>query len=141
MTRSEIDAATRSAYEAAIYRIETTPEIYLVPTQRCDQLITMFADAGVESAAFITACNPYSQLLSDHENAVRQGEMELELKGDNYKLITGTGSDPCGIWPGEPSVLVLGIDLQSARNVGERWGQNAIIWISEFGIPQLELLR
>jgi hypothetical protein len=35
---------------------------------------------GVSCAAFITACNPFSNLLSNEENAKRQADLAAELK-------------------------------------------------------------
>ena len=47
----------------------------------------------------------------------------------------GDGSDafvlrigaPDGLWPAERSYLVLGIELEAAREAGRRNGQNAIV--------------
>jgi hypothetical protein len=56
------------------------------------------------------------------------------------RFIDGIGQHPSTAW-GEPSFLVLGVSLETARELGVRHEQNAIIWVGSDAVPQLVLLR
>ena len=49
----------------------------------------------------------------------------------------GQGRHSTNDWPPELSLLVLGLDLTEAREVGARWGQNAIVWSGLDAVPAL----
>jgi hypothetical protein len=55
--------------------------------------------------------------------------------------LPGKGVDPAGEWPGEPSLLILSINLEAADVLGRAFRQNAFVWASADAIPQLVLLR
>lgn len=96
---------------------------------------------GVDSSAFVTACNPYGQLSGSRENDLRQLSLTQELSSGGFPYLEGIGVHPDGGWPGEASYLILGPGLQSARSFGVRYRQNAILWTGCDGIPGLILLR
>ena len=56
-------------------------------------------------------------------------------------FLAGLGEDPSGVWPGEPSVLVLGMSRSEAERIGREFGQLAIVWSAESAIPELVALR
>ena len=85
---------------------------------------------GVTSAAFLTAFNPYSVLLTAEENLHNQHSLISDIHSLGLTSIAGEGSDSSNLWPSEPSVLALGISLQSAELLADRYGQNAFLWIS-----------
>ena len=101
----------------------------------------LFKQNRVESAAFITAWNPYSVSLSDKENQSRNEQLEYELNLRSLKFLDGFGQDPLGQWSGEDSFLVLGIELEASKKLGIKFEQNAIVWSDKDAIPQLILLR
>lgn len=84
----------------------------------CPPLKSLMGEHNALCAAFITAWNPFSQRLSPQQNKVRQQELKAELKKRGQKCIDGIGQHPSNNWPGEASVLVLGIDLEAARSLG-----------------------
>ena len=98
------------------------------------------ADFDAKSAAFLTAWNPESVVLNQALNKDAQSRMEKILNSD-YQLISGIGVDPDETWPGEPSVLAIGISRSRAEEVGKMFNQNAFVWIGLDGIPELILLR
>lgn len=96
---------------------------------------------GVTHSAFITAWNPFSQALSAAENAQRHAALLAELTRDGRAWFEGVGIHPSNAWPGEESVLILGLDLESAKAMGSRLQQNAIVWSGPDAVPRLILLR
>lgn len=79
--------------------------------------------------------------MSDEENAKRQDKLIASIKERGFPYYLGEGKDPSGKWPGEASILILGISLDEAKELGTEWGQNAIIWTGADGVPQLILLK
>jgi hypothetical protein len=51
------------------------------------------------------------------------------------------GRHLAGNWPGERSVLVLGLELDAASALGIALRQNAIVCADADAVPQLVLLR
>lgn len=56
-------------------------------------------------------------------------------------MIESLNVDPSGKWPPEKSFFVPGLDLNTARSIGQQFNQNAIVWIDSEAIPRLILLR
>jgi hypothetical protein len=79
--------------------------------------------------------------LSDGENATRQEALLSSLKSRSLRCIGGVGQHPLNDWPGEPSVLVLGLSLESAKVLAQDYEQNAFVWAGADATPQLILLR
>ena len=96
---------------------------------------------SVESSAYVTACNPYSQALDDSVNDTRQGVLARELQHRSLSYIEGIGQHPRNGWMGEPSFLVLGLSREAAKALGNRHEQNAIVWCGLDAVPELVLLR
>ncbi len=78
--------------------------------------------------AFITACNPFSRLLSDQENSIRQSRLEKRLAAENYHFLNGCGQDREKKWQGEPSFFITDINWSSAVSLGAEFEQHAIVW-------------
>ncbi len=92
-------------------------------------------------AAFITACNPFSQQLSDAENGERQQQLARRLSAQGLAFWPGEGAHPDGNWKPEASYLIAGLTREAASALGREWEQNAIVWCDEKAVPQLVLLR
>ena len=75
--------------------------------------------------AYITASNPSSIVLPDNENMARHQSLAEDLKEYIYLEGYGVGEDPK--WKPEISFLVLGINLDAAKALGNKYGQNAIV--------------
>lgn len=113
------------------------------------ELLDLYRRHNVSQAAYLTACNPHSTVLSDADNRARMDELVRALAGQgsarmktrSYTILLGRGTDPSGAWPGEASVLVLGMSESEARDLGTRFGQNALLQAGADGVPRLVLLR
>jgi len=129
------------AYKETIYEVTTIPAMVLKVGQTSSRLIALHEQHQAPSSAFITAWNPYSDRMSDEENTKRQDKLIASIKERELPYYLGEGKDPSGEWPGEASILILGISLDEAKELGNEWGQNAIIWTGADGVPQLILLK
>ena len=96
---------------------------------------------GATSSVFITACNPYSELYTDEQNALRQNNLEHDLKSIECVIIPGLGQDSDKEWPVEPSFLAIGLSEKDAQRLGNKHNQNAVVFSEEDAIPRLLLLR
>ena len=130
------------AYGATRYEVADDPwEMTLLVDQQCAGLRGLYDLYGVTSAAFLTAFNPYSELTSPERNFAAQDELQRNLLARGFTFFHGKGVDPSRRWPGEPSVLVLGVDMLFCRQLAEQNGQNAFVWCDESAVPRLILMR
>jgi hypothetical protein len=141
LTDSLVAPATVAAYRETEYRVGGQGGLVLRVGQRSRDLLAAHSSAGVDCSAFVTACNPHSAPLSAAANLERQAALAEELRRLGFAYREGIGQHPDNGWPGEPSFLVLGISLEDARALGERYGQNAIVWSGADAVPQLVMLR
>ncbi len=139
---SKIPADLIASYRAADYRAGFgSASISLRIDQYSESLAQLLAASGQQCAVFITACNPGSQPQSPAANQAAHARLHEELSRHTDQIIEGTGSDPSGAWPAEPSLLALGVELDVAEALGRQFGQNAIVWAGADAIPRLMLLR
>lgn len=169
-----IDAALIAAYRAAHYEVSADASAGLVAAfvLRVDvaspEVLDLYRRHDESQAAYLTACNPHSTVLSDADNRKRMDELVQTLRAlagqgparsrtysdvrtklrspahshaRSYTILHGRGTDPSGAWPGEASVLVLGMSEAEARELGVRFGQNALLQAGADGVPRLVLLR
>lgn len=105
--------------------------------QPCPELKALMAEHNALSAAFITAWNPFSQNLPARENKARQDKLKADLKKRGLICIDGIGKHPSNKWPGEDSVLVLGLGLEAAKSLARHYEQHAFVWAASDGVPEL----
>lgn len=103
-------------------------------------LAALLQATGNRSAVYVTACNPASEVATSQENQSAMARLYERLACYSNHIYRGTGIDPSGEWPAEESLLALGIDLSIAKEIGDEFGQNAIVWIDSAAIPHLVLL-
>jgi hypothetical protein len=139
--QSRIPRATIEAYLATDYRIWGDWPLVLHIGQRSVELGSLFEAQKVTSAAVVTAWNPFSEPRPIIENQTAQARLIADIQQLALHHQPGHGADPTGVWPPEPSRLVLGIDLTSAASMGRKYGQNGIVWAGADAIPTLALLR
>ena len=105
-----------------------------------EQLSQMYAKTGSNSAVFITAYNPYSQIQPKEINEAAHKSLLTDLAVSSIYWVEGMGYDINSDWQ-EASFLALGISLELGSQIGTQYGQNAIVWAGEDAIPKLVLLR
>lgn len=132
------DARRLAAYRLARYRFRIHGVERSLTLDAPDAgVAALLADAGVESAAFLTAWNPGSRLLPDPVNLAAGQALDAELAALGYPVCTGVALDPAGVWPAEPGRLVLGIGCAEAVALGCRYGQRALLWVDAEGCAHL----
>ena len=139
---SAISSQLIANYTLADYRIGTAAEcITLRIDQYSKQLAHFLATSNQSCAAIISAFNPCSQLVSDAKNIAAHESLRNFLACHSYQGIESLHMDPAGVWPAEKSFFIPGIDIYTAKSLGQQFSQNAIVWIDRDAIPRLLLLR
>jgi hypothetical protein len=115
-----------AAYIATTYTA-VTPEGFLALRigESNAALDTLLTTGGVATWAYVTAYNPGSVQVSDEENEAHQRQLREAVQECGYIFYEGAGIGQN--WPGEPSLLILGMTETEAVALGERFGQLAIV--------------
>jgi hypothetical protein len=140
MTNQENHTISKELWQAYLeteFKVFADNPFKLKVGQYSDELNTIIEKSKYSSAAFITAYNPYSKQLSDAENVARQEQLKIEIAKRGLIAIEGIGQHPSNQWPGEPSLLILGLNKEAASTLARQLEQNAFVWCDETSIPQL----
>ncbi len=130
------------AYLATDYRIgHTQQDIVLTIGKRSERLAAVFATNGVDCGAFLTAYNPQGTVQTDAANDRAHAELAVKLQALGLQAIEGSGSEEGTDWPSEKSYFALGLPLETAKEIGTHFDQDAIVWVGVDAVPQLILLR
>jgi hypothetical protein len=130
-----------AAYAATQFRVTGTQTPFVLRVgERSGELASMQFANSVNCSAFITAWNPWSVTQTESVNRTSQELLERELTAMGLTFLSGIGEDDPGVWPGEPSVLVLGLSREEAKRLGRAFGQLAIVWSGETAVPELVVL-
>ena len=141
MFQTTIDAAMLHAYRETEYRVAGDRPFILRIGQHSPELDSLHARYRCSASAYVTAYNPFSRSLSRVKNRLRHAQLGGLLTSRGLVHLRGTGQHPTNGWPGERSYLILGLDLDAARELGTRYEQNAIVWAGSDAVPQLIQLR
>jgi hypothetical protein len=142
LLKSEIHDDLLKAYLETRYEVfgSTASPLTLQIGESNARLKDAYKKHGVHSAIFITSYNPPGETLPDAENRVRHEDLMEFLRFGRYRHWQGRGYHPSGDWE-EKSALALGVSCHSARWLGNKFGQNAIVWVGADAVPRLMLLR
>jgi hypothetical protein len=135
--RKDISPELLQAFAQTHYIVNYEPPFTMHSGRQCPELKSLMAEHNALNAAFITAWNPFSQNLPGKENKARQDELKANLKKRGLICIDGIGRHPSNNWPGEVSVLVLGLNLEEAKSLARHYEQHAFLWAEGDGAPQL----
>jgi hypothetical protein len=139
---SKIDSNLIQSYMATTYLVNSTGgHVKFFIDKISPKLDSLLEMHDARTAAFISAHNPHSQIVSAAENS-RAHEMLLKkLQTTGYRWLVGYGADPDRVWPSETSVLILAIDQPDATALAAELKQNAYVWIEPGTPPALILMR
>lgn len=122
-----LGSATVLAYNAALYEFEGPGGlVQLRPGKHSPALDALLQSWQQESWCFITACNPFSQMLDAAQNEKRQSALRALLALDYRHLFDGAGRSASNDWR-EASVLVAGMDFSHAVALGRVLRQHAVL--------------
>lgn len=130
---SAVPAATIQAYRTTHFVVKGANPFVLRIGVKSGPLLSLYREAQSDCCAYLTACNPFSEVLSDSANAERQARLERDLEAQGWTFFPGSGEHPSGDWPGEPR--------EEAKAFGARYEQNAIVWCAADAVPELVVLR
>jgi hypothetical protein len=138
---SQTDEELFAAYRATQFWVDgrlESPKVYqrfrLRVGQVSEALNHLLAKEGFTCWAYLTACNPGSNRLRGRENDERMRSLEEDILRGGYTFSRGEGIGTDGSWPPEASLLVLGIAETAALELGEKYGQKAIL-VGSLGEP------
>lgn len=127
-TLSAAKAAFEAAYRATRYVVPVLG-LTLRVGQTHPDLDTVLRQHSATSWMFISACNPWSAAaLCRYENLALHQSLLDAIRTAGLTLFEGVGEADDGQWQAEPSALVLGVDEAAARQWGERFSQNAVLF-------------
>jgi hypothetical protein len=139
--QSTLDPLLIEAYQNANYYVRSAQPFIMQIGEKSDGLIDLCRRLRVSCAAFITAYNPFGEILTDEENKLRNNQLKLDIDTLELTVVKGFGQDKLGEWGQEESFLICGLDLDASKKVGMKYQQNAIVWFGADAIPRLILLR
>jgi hypothetical protein len=128
-----------NAYNATEYKVYY-PAIVIkigIGNQVLNDLLISF---NVSTWAYITAFNPFSKILTNTENLKRHEELKVKVRDYKFYEGEGEGVGEDKAWEPETSLLVLGISLIDAIEIGKFYEQNAIVVGEISGVPELKML-
>lgn len=115
-------------FEETHFIVHHQPPFTLRIGQLSHELDALLQATVHDCAAFITAWNPMCQALDLSENRQRHQSLADELARLKLATLPGIGQHPSNGWSGEESVLVLGLQLETARALAKIYGQLAYVW-------------
>ena len=136
-----IPSSLEDAYRRTEFRVADRGWSFVLLVDQPSSILASCHEAfGVTQSAYITAWNPRSEPTALEINQSAQLRLEAELTAAGLPFLRGEGVDPSGSWPGEPSLLVLGIPGDDAQRLGQSYGQNAIVVAGRDAVVRLVVL-
>lgn len=140
-----VDHPLLAAYRRTRYQAETPLGTLVVRIGEANALLDRLLIGHHDRHwAYISAWNPGSQALSVEHNQRRQRALEAILTTRHYPFYSGFGQpDPehDGHWIPEASVLILGISLEQAIKLAQRFGQWGLVHGQHGSIAELAVLH
>lgn len=127
------------AYNATIFVVFSETELPLRVGVLSSDADLLLVRHGAESAAVVTAWNPFSQTLSPDQNSARQASLTRAVEQAGLAWLTTEGRDPDGKWPSEQSLCVFDAPGPLVKGWMRQFGQNAILSIRRGQAPVLDL--
>lgn len=137
---SKLPKETINAYKQAIYIVDTGPPLEFKIGQDSVLLKNLLKSRGANTAAWITAYNPYGSKQTEEKNKSLQKQLLKIADDKSLDYMTGRGVDSEHKQAPEESLLLFNLPLSIAIEIGQQVNQNAIVWIGEEEIPRLVLL-
>jgi hypothetical protein len=132
----------RDHYLRTTYRVtEVDPPIDIRIGEPCPLLDALLEKHAAHAWVFITAWNPGSKKLDDSENRRRQQQLEAEVKQSGNIFYRGAGVPDEKDWQPEESLLILGIELGEAHQLGNKYGQAAVVAGKLNVLPELIFIQ
>jgi len=126
------------AYRRTEYRVEDRGYAFVLRVDEPSEALRgCHVKFAVRCSAYLTAWNPRSQPTPLDVNRAAMQQLECDLDAQRLTYLRGSGADPAGEWPAEPSLLVLGADPVTALMLARRYSQHAILCADADATPRL----
>jgi hypothetical protein len=141
--KTELSRTLVNSYRVALYRVVTgnNKSFILKIKKKSGDLEALMKSHNLFTGVYVTAYNSRGKQTEPHINVRQQKLLSGDVRRTGLPFLEGFGEDPTGRWKSEPSFLVLGITLEDAEALGQRYGQNAIVWMEDDYVPRLVMLR
>ncbi|MEQ8790844.1 MAG: DUF3293 domain-containing protein [Pirellulaceae bacterium] len=117
-----------AAYKATRFTAVVDGEAIEIRVGQVCPALNRYLEKTVHASwAFVTASNPASVELSAPENDDRHSQLKGDVAAMGYAFFEGEGVPESGDWEPEQSLLILGIPCDDAKQLGRKYGQNAIV--------------
>ena len=127
-------------YKEALYQIKNFPDVRIRPGYKNPSIDDLLNKYQVDRGAIITPYNPRSKKLSVEENEAKLLLFKHQILQLGLPYLDTVSSDEQGDWL-EYGVLVMGIDLIKAREIGREYEQNALIYMQSNSAPEVIWIR
>ena len=116
------------SYRQTTYKVLTGQgPVHLRIDQHSKVLDDLLIEHGAQFWAFITAWNPYSQVLTLAENRQRNSILERQIKHMKLHYLPGLGCGDDPSWMPEESWFVFDLSRANAIQLGQLFEQNAVV--------------
>ena len=127
-----------AAYTATCYRVTVGDGLLDIRIGEVNPELDCFLTGkGARSWVFVSAVNPRSRILLEAENAVLHAGLCAEVSKAGLQAYLGEALADAGDWPVEAGLLVLDVSKDLAKDMGRRYGQNAVVWAMRGEPPRL----
>jgi len=115
-------------YQETDFQVYPTPNttLHIRVNQASPQLDTFFKTH--KTWCFLTAWNPYPSVFDIPENKKRNQQLATELQAKGLPYYEGAGVPDTRDWTPEASFLVLDLSEVEAVQLGQAYGQKAVVW-------------
>lgn len=130
-----------ATYWATVYEIHAAEgsgsgTVAMTPGEAAPEALPGIGTAW-RRVAVITACNPFSERLSAHENAARHRVLEQAVRQSGRRYLPASGRDPVGMWPAEASLAVVDATDEELDEWMLQFAQNALVTLERGGLVEL----
>lgn len=126
------------AYNATRFTV-FEPSITIKTESVNESLDSLLEQYECDQWAYITSVNPFSETHTDVENEHSFESLKNDVSDYQSFIGEGVGTDPA--WKPEVSLLILGISKTEAKRLGNKYGQNAIVYGKAGKKAELVLLQ
>ncbi len=96
----------------------------------------LLSNHSAGGAIFITAWNPFGEVLGETKNCEANSALKKELEADGFVILSGSGVSLDSRWH-EDSFFAFPVCEDEAKELCSRYEQNAVVFVDSSGMPSL----